>query len=313
MRCRSPWTFCWLLWLCLGVSWETLAEDPPSTGGGSGAPRTTYILFEGTAQGGEVSIQSVSDRGRAYSAKTQLGETAEQVVAKLADAKDGEFLDERVPEGNALRVSAMVLRLYCRSTDPGIPTPPAVRNLQARPDAVRKVVAVTWENPDPSPSKVVIYRAGRAVGFQSGAGAAIEDSVSEGPTTQPKELQYVAVAMYEKTVNGNTCYRFSDAVVSETVSNPKYDPSDVAPAIQGELPLHAKLDAQFSYQMKDFRADASLFTWAVDSGTLPPGVTLTEKGLLSGTPTTVGKYELEVRAVDAKGRRDRAHFTLIVE
>jgi hypothetical protein len=41
-----------------------------------------------------------------------------------------------------------------------------------------------------------------------------------------------------------------------------------------------------------------LFIYTVASGTLPPGLTLTLDGLLSGTPTTNGSYDFVIRATD---------------
>ena len=42
------------------------------------------------------------------------------------------------------------------------------------------------------------------------------------------------------------------------------------------------------------------FTWSINGGTLPPGLTLDPStGLLSGTPTAAGTYPFDVRIVDA--------------
>ncbi len=43
------------------------------------------------------------------------------------------------------------------------------------------------------------------------------------------------------------------------------------------------------------------YTWSVSAGTLPPGLTLTADGQLSGAPTAVGSYGFTVRAADAYG------------
>jgi hypothetical protein len=56
------------------------------------------------------------------------------------------------------------------------------------------------------------------------------------------------------------------------------------------------------------------FTWVVDSGTLPPGLTLSPSGLLSGTPTTVGNYSFTLRVVDgaSPAQSGTATFTILV-
>ncbi len=53
-------------------------------------------------------------------------------------------------------------------------------------------------------------------------------------------------------------------------------------------------------------------TWSVDSGALPPGVTLGATGLLSGTPTTEGSYTFVVRAALDATRFDTETETLVV-
>src|SRR5271165_1834373 len=42
------------------------------------------------------------------------------------------------------------------------------------------------------------------------------------------------------------------------------------------------------------------FTWTIDSGALPPGLSLTTDGVISGTPTTVGNYGFTLRVTDSQ-------------
>lgn len=41
------------------------------------------------------------------------------------------------------------------------------------------------------------------------------------------------------------------------------------------------------------------YTWDVTEGELPPGLTLSPEGILSGTPTTIGNYTVTVRVTDS--------------
>src|SRR5271165_436266 len=42
------------------------------------------------------------------------------------------------------------------------------------------------------------------------------------------------------------------------------------------------------------------YTWTIDSGALPPGLSLTPDGVISGTPTTVGNYSFTLRVTDSQ-------------
>ncbi len=52
--------------------------------------------------------------------------------------------------------------------------------------------------------------------------------------------------------------------------------------------------------------------WSLASGTLPPGITLSETGLLSGTPTQVGDFQFVVRVTDGNIRVDTETLVLRV-
>jgi large repetitive protein len=52
-------------------------------------------------------------------------------------------------------------------------------------------------------------------------------------------------------------------------------------------------------------------TWAVSSGSLPAGLTLSSSGLLSGAPTATGNFTFQITATDS-GRSDTQTYTLAV-
>jgi hypothetical protein len=54
------------------------------------------------------------------------------------------------------------------------------------------------------------------------------------------------------------------------------------------------------------------FTWTVSSGSLPPGLSLSSSGLLSGTPTTAGTFGFTVTVTDANGASASQPFTFVV-
>ena len=47
--------------------------------------------------------------------------------------------------------------------------------------------------------------------------------------------------------------------------------------------------------------DATPFTWTVDSGTLPPGLSLSSGGAITGTPTAAGTFNFTLKVVDSTG------------
>ncbi|GEM_PF-1280016 len=55
------------------------------------------------------------------------------------------------------------------------------------------------------------------------------------------------------------------------------------------------------------------YTYAVSSGTLPPGITLSAGGTLFGTPTTPGNYNFAVTTTDAQGCTGVRSYTLLID
>ena len=54
------------------------------------------------------------------------------------------------------------------------------------------------------------------------------------------------------------------------------------------------------------------YTWSVNAGSLPPGITLSSAGVLSGTPTTTGSYPFTVNVIDQNNGIATASITLVV-
>ena len=54
------------------------------------------------------------------------------------------------------------------------------------------------------------------------------------------------------------------------------------------------------------------YSFAVSSGVLPPGFTLSSAGSLSGAPTMVGSFPFIVTATDANGRTGSQSYTIVI-
>jgi len=57
----------------------------------------------------------------------------------------------------------------------------------------------------------------------------------------------------------------------------------------------------------------SPFTWTQPSGTLPPGLSLSSSGVISGTATVEGTYTFDVMVTDANGSTDRTTLTITIQ
>jgi PKD repeat protein len=82
------------------------------------------------------------------------------------------------------------------------------------------------------------------------------------------------------------------------------------PVIAASQMASGTVEAAFSYQIAASNTPAS---YALSSGTLPPGVTLTTAtGLLSGTPTTAGSYTPSFTATNSGGTSPAVAVTLTI-
>jgi large repetitive protein len=95
-----------------------------------------------------------------------------------------------------------------------------------------------------------------------------------------------------------------------TIGLPSYDGSTLPPAMAGGA------YAQDFF----FSGGAAPYTWSVASGSLPPGLALTNpygpsdnNSELSGTPTTAGTYTFTMRVTDFDGQQATQQFSLTVD
>ena len=75
------------------------------------------------------------------------------------------------------------------------------------------------------------------------------------------------------------------------------------PAVQYEVPFSHSLGAA---------GGTPPYTWSLDSGSLPSGVSFTSDGTISGTPSETGEYQIRVSVLDDAGGSDEADLTLHV-
>jgi uncharacterized protein YhjY with autotransporter beta-barrel domain len=110
-----------------------------------------------------------------------------------------------------------------------------------------------------------------------------------GTPTQAGSFDISITATDSTTGTAATITRAYTLVVS--VPTIVVDPETLPSALQS-VPYNAALSA---------RGGTAPYTFAVDAGTLPAGMSLTAAGALSGTPTATGTFNVTFRATDALG------------
>jgi hypothetical protein len=105
---------------------------------------------------------------------------------------------------------------------------------------------------------------------------------------------------YSFTIQASNSYGANSAAFSLTCNG------GVAPTITSTSSAlgAATLNQPYSYQFT--AAGTAPMTWRVASGSLPPGLTLSSSGLLSGSPTQGGTYSFTVQASNSYGANSAA-------
>lgn len=104
---------------------------------------------------------------------------------------------------------------------------------------------------------------------------------------------------------GNTSY-LAAATVSQTFSVNTVVLTVTSPAV-----VTATVGVAYSQQVSASGGNGS-YTYSVSSGALPAGLSLGVSGLLSGTPTAAGSFNVTVTATDSLGSTGSQAFTLVV-
>jgi hypothetical protein len=90
-------------------------------------------------------------------------------------------------------------------------------------------------------------------------------------------------------------------------------PPPPQPALVLQTSSLAPATAGSSYSATLSASGGSSYSYAVTAGSLPPGLTLSGDGHLTGTPSTGGSFAFTVRVTDQSGRTATRQFTLEVK
>jgi Putative Ig domain/Galactose oxidase, central domain len=138
---------------------------------------------------------------------------------------------------------------------------------------------------------------------------------TEGSVTlAPGETAYITFRVVNPSpatisfnpLNVITPVTVSQAVNTTTVLANPGNPNLTAPAVYppvtivtNALPATDRLDAGYSVQLQAVGGKPGADTWSIASGALPPGIGLSASGLVSGTATTPGSYQVTIQAADS--------------
>lgn len=117
-----------------------------------------------------------------------------------------------------------------------------------------------------------------------------------------------ATGVYTYTIDvlmSDSSHTFVDCVHTVALASgcPLITPSNAA--------LNGKVGVAFSRTITA-TGGVSPYTW-VSVGTMPPGISISAGGVLSGTPTAAGTYTFQLQATDANGCQGSNPFVMVVE
>ncbi len=69
-------------------------------------------------------------------------------------------------------------------------------------------------------------------------------------------------------------------------------------SVVNPVPPNATLGQAYSHQFSAIGGTPP-YTWSIAAGSLPPGLSLSSDGLVSGTSTTAGDYNVTIRVQDS--------------
>jgi hypothetical protein len=93
--------------------------------------------------------------------------------------------------------------------------------------------------------------------------------------------------------------------------NPLFPIQPDPPMIAGDAPT-ATLTVAYNFAYTVTPGDAPIASVVLRSGELPPGLSMDNAGVITGTPTTIGSYPYTVRATDTNGLYDDHDDTIAV-
>ncbi|WP_269539904.1 PKD domain-containing protein [Cerasicoccus fimbriatus] len=129
----------------------------------------------------------------------------------------------------------------------------------------------------------------------------VDDSVSSG-------AWYYQVKAVRLEASGGGTYYNSSLAAEQSID---LDATLADVVVTAAILPEANWDTDY-YAALEATGGNPLYTWQVVSGSLPAGLTLSTRGVLSGKPTEIGDFDFTVEATDALGESAQESFSLTV-
>jgi hypothetical protein len=284
---------------CLPVVASCVLAEEPEVMTRAELPR---LELEGLAQGGTVSIGAVLAAHPVLTVDTTVGETPAQIYQKLVAAHEQDPDGSPFPwlqvteDGQALCTDVAA---FARSTDPGIPTVPAVSDLRATTSKSQEKVTLTWTLPSPAPDRIVVVRNHWRGYVRPGTSTSFEETNFDSSPVHTLRIAYTVVS---EKLNPDGSVKLSNVAELKT-ENLQSMEDDVFKIVTTQNWVSTgALGHPYSVTIYKQAGTNPVF-WSVDSGVLPEGLSLTTTNnvdaVISGTPTTVGTSDFVLKVTDA--------------
>ncbi len=174
-------------------------------------------------------------------------------------------------------------------------------------------VAVEWLASPDATHGYDVYSAASASGpFTKRNGSPVHVNATTGelswtdtaPTSDPV-VYMVRARKLEETPSGSY-YNASVGRMTEV------DRSPAAFAIATSTLPTAYLESEYDFQLQTSGGNPPA-AWTILSGSLPSGLSMSNSGRITGTPTNAGSFPLTLRATDLQGAIQQANLTLVVD
>lgn len=182
------------------------------------------------------------------------------------------------------------------------PAPSAPIGLVASPSSPTQVTLV-WQDTTGFEDGYQIERRGGTSADYNQIGVVSFNSITYSDATV---LPNTAYAYRLRAFNGTGVSAYSNEA---TVITPAT--SSVLAIVTSDLP-DAIVGVAYGRTLAAFGGDPD-FSWLLDSGSLPPGLSLNQSGSITGTPSTAGTFNFVVKVTDVKSNLATKALTLIVK